>query len=62
MNRETKETVLNLLEELYETRGAVSLNRIQSDLSVREIKNLEDSFDTHFRKILNKIENLIYLN
>lgn len=61
MNQETKQTVLNLLEELYETRGAVALNRISKDLSLNELKGLEEGFDTRFRRILNKIENLINL-
>jgi hypothetical protein len=61
MNQVTKRTVLSLLEELYETRGATALNRISKDLSLNELKSLEESFDTRFRRILNKIENLINL-
>lgn len=61
MNQETKRTVLSLLEELYETRGATALCRISKDLSLNELKSLEESFDTRFRRILNKIENLINL-
>jgi len=59
MNQETKETVLNLLDELYESRGSVALSRTSKNLSLNDLKELEESFDTRFRRILNKIENLI---
>jgi hypothetical protein len=59
MNQETKETVLNLLDELYESRGSVALSRTSKNLSLNDLKELEESFDTRFRRIFNKIENLI---
>ncbi len=61
MTQETKRTVLNLLEELYEARAEISLNRIQQDLPASEIRSLENAFDVRFRRLVNKIENLITL-
>jgi hypothetical protein len=61
MTQETKRTVLNLLEELYEARAETSLNRLQQDLPALEIRSLENAFDVRFRRLVNKIENLITL-
>lgn len=62
MNRETKSTVLNLLDELYEKRAEASLARIQETLSVAEIRVLEGEFDSYFKRTITKIENLINLD
>jgi hypothetical protein len=59
MNRETQNTVLNLLDELYEKRGEVALKRILEELSAAELRVLEGEFDAYFRRTINKIENYI---
>jgi hypothetical protein len=59
MTQETKQTVLNLLDELYEARAEIALNRMQQDTSALEIRAIEFAFDVRFRRLVNKIENLI---
>ena len=59
MNRETKTVVLNLLDEMYEKRGNVSLTRTMEDLSAAEIRVLEGEFDAYFKRTVSKIENYI---
>jgi len=61
MNKETQNTVLNLLDQLYEKRAEVSLKRIQEELTPSEIRVLEGEFDAYFRRTISKIENYICL-
>lgn len=61
MNKQTQNTVLHLLNELYEKRAEVSLKRIQEDLSSAELRVLEGEFDAYFRRAISKIENYINL-
>lgn len=61
MNKQTQNTVLHLLDELYEKRAEVSFKRMHEELSSSELRVLEGEFDAYFRRTISKIENHINL-